>query len=249
MNRIAAPGPNEANDGAVVPCTIRCLAPAGGAPAIARDAYLIDDPALDVGTILGAAGIVLPREGAARATALLAAGARRVLLGEAALLDSSIVAALAATFGGERIGVYVPACRLEISWSFDTTSNADFKVLTPSMGAPTWEALRADGTRTGTQVLWWVGEMLKQGASEALVCVDIRDDADLNLCADCVEQFGDRIWIGPLTDAEPALDEWVRYGHLRQLALPPALHARAITVDATVTAAAGATSAPVERAA
>ena len=249
MNRIAPPPSNEAGEGAAVVCAIRCLAPAGAVASDVHDAYLIDGPALDAGAIPAAAGIVLPREGAARASALLAAGARRVLLGEAALLDSSIVAALATMFGSERVGVYVPARRFEVSWSFDTTSNADFKVLTPSLGAPAWEALRADGTPTGTQVLWWLGEMLKQGAAEALLCVDIRDDADLNLCAECVEHFGNWIWIGPLADAEPALDEWVRYGHVRQLALPPALHARALAIDAAVTATADAGRAPVERAA
>jgi hypothetical protein len=249
MNRIVAPAPADATHGGAADCAIRCLAPAGAAPADVSDAYLIDDPALDAGTIPAAAGIVLPREGAARAAALLAAGARRVFLGEAALLDSSILAALATRFGSERVGVYVPARRIEISWSFDTTSNADFKVLTPSLGAPAWEALRADGTPTGTQVLWWLGEMLKQDAAEALLCVDIRDDSDLNLCAECVEHFGNWIWVGPLADAEPALDEWIRYGHVRQLALPPALHARAIAIDAAVTATADAGSAPVERAA
>jgi hypothetical protein len=230
-------------------CELRCLAPAGGTPDHARDTYLFDSPALDAGALAAAAGIVLTREGPARATELLAAGARRVLLGEAALLDSSIVAALATAFGGERVGVYVPARRLEVNWSFDTISNADFKVLTPSVGAPAWEALRADGTCTGTQALWWIGEMLKLGASEALLCVDIRDDADLNLCADCVERFGDRVLIGPLADAAPALDEWVRYGHARRLALPPALYAHAIAIDAQMPATADASGAPIERAA
>jgi len=39
--------------------------------------------------------------------------------------------------------------------------------------------------------------MMKLGASEALLRVDIGDDADLNLCADCSERFGDGVWIGP----------------------------------------------------
>lgn len=234
MTRIDAPSLEGTTDVAISGCEIRCLAPAGGAPDDARDAYLFDDSALDVAAVAAAAGIVLPVQGAARATKLLASGARRVLLGEAALIDSSIVATLAATFGGERVGVYVPARRLEVNWSFDTVSNADFKVMRPSVCAPAWEALRADGTRTGAQALWWIDEMMKQGASEALLRIDIRDDADLNLCADCVERFGDRVWIGPLDDDAPALDDWIRYGHARRLALSPALYAQAIAAEVNV---------------
>lgn len=249
MSPIDAPATQMANDSATNGCEIRCLAPAGDVPDNVRDAYLIDGPALDAAALTAAAGIVLPRDGATRATELLAAGARRVLLGESALLDSSIVAALAATFGGKRVGVYLPASRMEVSWSFDTVSNADFKVLTPSVGAPAWEALRADGTRTGTQALWWIGEMLKLGASEVLLRVDLHDDADLNLCADCVEQFGDRFWIGPLANAAPRLDEWIRYGHARQLALLPPLYAHAMVSDLEAPAVTGADGAQVERAA
>jgi hypothetical protein len=232
MSQSVAPATKETEGGTGSVCGLRCLAPAGSVPDDARDAYLIDGLTLDAARLATAAGIVLPREGVARATELLAAGARRVLLGEAALVDASIVAALAATFGGERVGVYVPARRFEVSWSFDTRSNADFRVLTPSLGAPAWEVLRADGTQTGTQAFWWIGEMLKLGASEVLLCVDIRDDTDLNLCADGVERLGDRFWIGPLADPAPALDEWRRYGHARQLALPPLLYARAIAAEA-----------------
>ena len=245
MNPNAAP--EVVDDGAISGCEYRCLGPAGGTSHDVRDAYLIDGPALDAGGLTAAAGIVLPRHGALRATELLVAGARRVLLGEAALLDSSVVAALAATFGGERVGVYVPAVRLQISWSFDTVSNADFKVLTPSVGAPAWEALRADGTRTGTHALWWIGEMLNLGASEALLRVDFHDDADLELCADCVERFGDRVWIGPLDDVAPRLDQWTRYGRARRFVLPPPLHAQAIA--AAVASGAEAHDAAIERAA
>ena len=249
MSQSVAPATKEAEGGTGSVCGLRCLAPAGSVPDDARDAYLIDGPTLGAARLATAAGIVLPWEGVARATELLAVGARRVLLGDAALVDASTVAALAATFGGERVGVYVPARRFEVSWSFDTSSNADFRVLTPSLGAPAWEVLRADGTPTGTQAFWWIGEMLARGASEVLLCVDIRDDADLNLCADGVERFGDRFWIGPLADPAPVLDEWRRYGHARQLALSPLLYARAIAVEADVPASATEDAMPVERAA
>jgi hypothetical protein len=148
------------------------------------------------------------------------------MLGEAALRDSSIIAPLAGRFGGGRIGVYAPSRRLPVRWSFDTVSNADFKVLTPSLGAPAWEVLLADGTGTGTHALWWIGEMFALGASQALLRVDIRDDADLNLCADCVERFGDRVWIGPLADEAPEIGDWIAFGRTRRIALGPELMER-----------------------
>jgi hypothetical protein len=233
--QIAAP---EGVQHAPLTCVLRCLGPIAGSDVDVRDAYLFDDPGRGRAdsAMLASAGIVLPVQGAARAAELLAAGARRVLLGEAALADSSIVSALAGKFGADRVGVYVPARRLEVSWSFDTVSNADFRVLTPSVGAPAWEVLRVDGARTGTQALWWIGEILKLGASAALLRVDIRDDADLNLCADCVERFGERVWIGPLADKVDALGQWVHYGHARQLALPPAPFAQALAMDAATAA-------------
>lgn len=213
-------------------CDVRSVVPAGGACDDVGDAYLFDAPSdgrhatLNARAAADAAGIVLPFQGVDRAAELLAAGVRRVLLGEAALTDGKQVAALVARFGAGRVGVHVPARRFEVSWSFETASNADFKVLAPSLPAPAWEVLRADGARTGTHALWWIGEMLKLGAAEVLLRVDIADDADLNLCAECVERFRERLWIGPLTNQVMAFGDWVRYGHARQLALPPALYAR-----------------------
>lgn len=194
---------------------VRCLATADRA--FPAGAFVLDDPALDPAL---PAAIVLAREDEARADALLAGGAGCVLLGEAALLDSGVVERLAGRHGSERVGVYVPARRLAVSWSFDTTSNADFKVVTPSVCEPAWEVLRADGSGSGAYAGWWIGEMFKRGASLALVRVDIQDDADLNLCAGLVEDLGERLWLGPLADPAPNLDEWTTYGRLGQLALP-----------------------------
>jgi hypothetical protein len=115
---------------------------------------------------------------------------------------------------------------MDVTWSFDTVSNADFRVLTPSLCEPGWEILRADGSATGIEVAWWLGEMKKRGASTVLVQVDIGDDADLNLCAGLVEKLGDRLWIAPHRQAEPVLADWVAYGKVAQIALPPALFAR-----------------------
>lgn len=196
-------------------CAVRCLTGAGDDPA--ADAFVFDAPDIDP-TL--AAAIILTTAGEARAEALLAAGAACVLVGEAALLDSTLVERLAARHGSARIGVYVPARRLEARWSFDTTSNADFRVVTPSVCEPTWEVLRADGGGTGALAGWWIGEMIKRGASLALVRADIRDDADLNICAGLVEDCGERLWLGPLDDPAPRLDEWAAYGQLRRIALP-----------------------------
>ncbi|MCC4115720.1 hypothetical protein LLG90_10205 [Aromatoleum toluclasticum] len=174
----------------------------------------------------GVAGVVLRRAGEVRAEALLAAGAATVFIGEAALRDSAMVERLAAKFGAGRIGLYVPARRMEIGWSFDTTSNADFRVVTPSQCEPCWEILRADGSRCGVRMHWWLGEMMKRGAAAALVQVDIRDDTDLNLCAGLVEDFGERIWLGPLDDRDPAFGDWTTYGRIERIALAPTLFVR-----------------------
>lgn len=213
------PGPEQS----APPCEFRCIAGTAEEAAAYGRGYVVDDLALAPACIRSAAAIVVPSRGPQRAAVLLAAGARRVLLGEAALRDSSLVPSLISEFGEGRIGVYVPARRLEVRWSFETVSNADFKVLTPSLGAPAWEVLLADGTGTGTHAPWWIGQMLELGAAEALLRVDVRDDADLNLCADCVERFGRRLWIGPLADDAPAIADWITLGQAGQLALPPAL--------------------------
>jgi hypothetical protein len=213
-------------------CEWRCVAGASHDPAHRDGSFLVDDDSLDAQAASAAAGIILPARGGGRAAALLEAGARCVLLGEAALRDPSIIAPLADRFGAGRVGVYAPSRRLPVRWSFDDVSNADFKVLTPSLGAPAWEVLLADGTGTGTQALWWIGAMLDQGASLALLRVDIRDDADLNLCADCMERFGERVWIGPLEDEAPAIADWIAFGHARRIALGPELMERHATLRA-----------------
>lgn len=162
----------------------------------------------------------------ARAAALLEAGAPQVLLGEAVLRDADLPLRLAARFGADRVGLFVPARRMVVSWSFDTVSNADFRVVTPSLCEPGWEILRADGSATGIRVDWWLGEMKKRGIPTALVRVDILDDTDLNLCAGLVEDLGEGLWIAPGGQVEPALADWVRYGKATRIALPPSLFER-----------------------
>ncbi len=163
--------------------------------------------------------VVLENGTEARAEELLARGAARVLLADAAMLDSTIVSRLIQRYGPERIGVALVARKRHVSWSLDMVSNADFRCLTPSVGKPGWEIVMSDGTATGTDAEWWLGEMLALGASLALIRADIQDD-DLNLCAGLVEAHGDKLWFSPWQHPDADLEPWVRYGQIRQLLLP-----------------------------
>jgi len=152
----------------------------------AREAqFIVDGPAID-----DCAGqytaVIMSQGNEGRAEALLAAGARQVLIGEVALLDSGIIERLVAKYGKERIGLSVPVRNLAVDWAFETVSNADFKVVTPSICEPTWEVLRADGSGTGTHAEWWIGQMVERGAQTVLLHADIDNDIDLNLCAGLV---------------------------------------------------------------
>jgi hypothetical protein len=181
-------------------------------------------------------GVVLPHQPASRAEVLLERGAARVLVGEAALADRGLVARLATRYGGERVGVYVPARRTANQWSFETTSNADFKVVTPSCCEAAWDVLRADGSGTGLSAQRWVEAMVEAGARSALVQVDIEDDADLNLCAGLVEVLADQVCLTPAAQQAPVLDDWVRFGRARWIALAPPqyLRRRALLVPRSV---------------
>jgi hypothetical protein len=187
--------------------------------------FVIDAPGIEALASF-CAGVVLETGDEARATTLITSGAPLVFLGEAALVDSTVVERLVAAHGGARIGIYAPARRQAVSWSFETVSNADFKTVAPSFCEPGWEVLKADGAATGSLLRWWLGALRDLGATQFLVRADIRDDTDLNLCAGLVEEFGDGLWLGPLTDTEPKLAEWIEFGQCRQLVLPPELYAR-----------------------
>lgn len=187
--------------------------------------FVFDGPAIEA-YLDCCAAVILHDGDEQRAATLLEAGAPLVLIGEAALRDSEVLTRLAERFGSERIGLQVPVRRLAVDWSFETISNADFKVVTPSLCAPTWEVLFAGGSGSGTHAGWWIGQMLERGAQCVLLRADIDSDDDLNLCAGLQEEFGDRLWVAPLTQAEPAIAAWVEFGQVRQLALPPALFDR-----------------------
>lgn len=180
--------------------------------------FLLDEGYLP--TDLSNASVVLPNQSGERARELLILGAARVLLADASLMDSSLIGQLATEFGSERVGVWVPAKRMEISWTLDSVSNADFKCLTPSIGKPGWEVLKSDNSRTGTEVGWWIGQMLLLGASVTLVSVDMEGEADFDSCAELIERFGERLWLTPLHDREPDLQSWVQYGNAGNLVLP-----------------------------
>lgn len=189
------------------------------------DAPLVfDAPGLPA-SLAGLAGVVVVHGDEARIAALLERGAARVFVGDAALADPAVIARLQ-RFGAARLGVYARARRMVNHWSFDTTSNADFRIVAPSVCEPAWEVLRGDGSVAATHAHHWIERMARRGARMVLLQADIRDDADLNLCAGLVEHFGDAVCFAPADDANPRLDEWVRYGQVRRIALPPHLYRR-----------------------
>jgi len=164
--------------------------------------------------------VILANGTEARASELLAIGAERVLLADAALLDSAVVGRLVQQHGTGRIGVWLPVKKASISWSLDKKApNAGFKCMMPSMGVAGWEVLKSDGTSTGTDAEWWVGQMLALGASMALIGVDMQDD-DLNICAGLIEQHGEKLWFTTHKQPDADLEPWVRWGQVRQLVLP-----------------------------
>lgn len=172
--------------------------------------------------------MVLADQGERRARALLAAGAKLVYVGAAALRDAGVIERLVAEFGARRIGVHVPAKRMEVRWTLDAESNADFKVMAPSILRPSWEILDAGGVRTGTLAPWWIGEMFKRGASAALVQVDVRDDWDLECCAALAEQCGPALRLGPLADEGADVRALVTFGKIRGIVVPARSHPAAL---------------------
>lgn len=196
----------------------------GLATEVGDDDFLFDAPGAE-SVAAECAGLILASGDETRARTLLAAGASCVLLGELALVDSEAVGRLVQEHAG-RVGVYVPAQRLAVSWSFETTSNADFKTVTPSFCEPAWEALRADGASTGTLLSWWLKAMRELGASRYLVQADVQDDTDLDILAGLIEELGDALWIAPRSRDHLPLADWISYGQCRLLALPTDLFAR-----------------------
>ncbi|MDD5404257.1 MAG: hypothetical protein PHZ14_06925 [Sulfuricella sp.] len=187
----------------------------------AEPVFLFDGE--DLPGSLANVSVVLRSAGLERAHELIARGAERVLAGEAALLDGGLIETMVREFGAGRVGIWVPVQRLEVSWTLDIHSNADFRCVTPSCAKPAWEVLKSDGGRSGTDAGWWLGQMLGRGASLALLGADM-SDGDLNLCAELVEQFGARLWLTPLENQEADLLPWVQFGQARNLVIPDSEH-------------------------
>lgn len=183
--------------------------------------FLIDD-GFWLGDGAAIRGIILADQGESRARGLLEMEVPAVFLGQAALQDGELVTRLAQQYGAERIGVYLPVRRMEVSWQLETESNADFRTFAPSICEPTWEILLADGRRTGTLAAWWLATMLERGAGSALISADIVDDTDLNICAGLTELHADRLWFAPMTDGINRYADWHRWGKVAQLAVPTA---------------------------
>lgn len=185
------------------------------------------------------AQVVLGGESEAMATSLLKAGAKKVFLGEAALMDSTVVTRLVHAYGSERIGLHVPVQRQVVSWSFDTRSNEDFNVVTPSLCEPVWEVLNTHGAPTGVCAASWINVMLQHGVGTVLLRANICDDTDLNLCAGLVQDVADKLWVAPLTDTNPPIADWINFGQVTQLVLPTALYHRrhSLVPRATVSSA------------
>lgn len=175
---------------------------------------------------IGRAQVVLNGETERVAASLLDAGVTRVYVGEAALLDSATLSRLFKRFGAARLGLHAPVRRQAVNWSFETESNADFRVVTPSLCEPVWEVLRANGDASGVRAQPWLEEMVHRGVQSVLLRADIRDDADLNLCAGMAEALGDALWLAPLHDPAPAIGDWIDFGQATQLALPTLLYHR-----------------------
>lgn len=173
-----------------------------------------------------AASVILESEPEAKATALLVIGVAKVFLGEAALRDAGCVPRLLDRFGPSRLGLHLAVQRQAVRWSFDTDSNADFSVVTPSQCEPAWEVLKPTGQPSGVRADTVVDLMQRRGVESFLLQTDIADDADLNLCAGMVERLGEELWLAPRRDPRPAIADWIRYGRATQLALPTTLYRR-----------------------
>ncbi|WP_127474921.1 HisA/HisF-related TIM barrel protein [Sulfurivermis fontis] len=176
--------------------------------------FMVDDETAT--PLCTGAHVVMERGALARIETLLAAGASRVLLGEKALLDTTMVQDAIARFGTQRIGLWLPARRMAVSWSLDRESNADFSFVMPTCPVPRWELLLADGTGTGTDAAWFAREMARQGVEQLVISLHQATADDLGLCAELSEELGDRLW---LTFAEGGSDPapWIAHGGVRQL--------------------------------
>lgn len=176
------------------------------------------------GTVdLANATIVLPTGGETTARDWLDSGAERVLFADAAVKDTTLVKRMIEALGDGKVGVWLPVKRMGVTWVLDKTSNADFSIMTPSIGKPSWEVLLSNGARTGIDADWWSRQMLAQGASCILVSVDYSDWHDQNIAAELLEKVHHALWLSPLyqNSVEWKPEDWHQYAGIRQLVVPP----------------------------
>lgn len=174
----------------------------------------------DLPESLAQLNVAMNAGGEARAVELLERDAKRVLLGGLALNDAAAVERLVAQYGGERIGIWVRACRTSVSWTLAAeTPNAGFKCMYPSSPVAAWDVLQDDGTSTGTDAEWWIGQMIERGISLVLVSNDMQDE-DMNICATLVLSHGEKLWFSARLEPHADLEPWVHWGQVRQLVLP-----------------------------
>ncbi len=164
--------------------------------------------------------VVTPMGGRERIDELLAAGACKVLIGEAALLDSELVKEMVEKHRAERIGIWLPVRRTSANWSLDSESNADFTFVAITTPLPRWMVRRADGSLTDVDALWWAGEMMKLGSLSVVVSVSEPHDDDLLSCAEMSEIAADNFWLDTATTDIEELRFWVKYGHAQWLVMP-----------------------------
>jgi len=200
----------------------------------AGEAKAVPDFILDKGDVtedIDGCYVVSPMADRTHIEALMAAGARQVLIGEAALLDSKLVSDVVKQYGGECIGIWLPVRRASANWSLDRESNADFSFVSISTPLARWMALRNDGSLTDVDALWWAGEMLKAGCSSVMVSVDDPQDDDLLACAEMSEIAADHFWLDTGSADVEELRFWVKYGHVQQLIVPAESNIDELLVD------------------
>ncbi len=196
------------------------------AAALTRPGFMLDCD--EMPARLSNIGVVQQSAGLAQARARLAAGARQVLLADAALRDISLIGSTVAEFGAERVGAWLPARRMAVSWALDSQSNGDFKCMVPSNPQVRWEVLTSEQRSTGIEVGGWIEKLARMGVRTMVISVDMQDERDLDICAGMVERFGIRLWFSTLADPDADVAGWVEFGQVRRLVLPDSATADAL---------------------
>lgn len=176
--------------------------------------FMLDDET--EAPVCAGAHVVMERGSLARAATLFTAGASRVLLGAAALLDTALVQEAIARYGTQRIGLWLPARRMAVSWSINRESNADFSFIMPTCPVPRWELLLADGTGTGTDAAWFAREMARRGVEHLVLSLHQAEADDVAIGAELCGELGERLWL-TFADAHTDPAEWIRDSGARQL--------------------------------